>query len=1777
MEEENIPIENLIQNNAPITKSTSLPKIQMPKEAALTGRAPITFEEALSQQGDIPSLANLAEMFAPKKNALAPVEFSVDRSRYAGLSASPNTAIADIEQQASQTQSYLDRLYNDVKVTGVNIGATFAASFTGISDMLTNLITDGSIFIKDDDLTAQIGSFRNKFEEENVNYETAFDKEHPILKLFLPSLATGSASGYGDILRTTGFALGAGAGILAQEAIITAATGGTGTIPALAANIRNLIRGSEFVANAARKVLGLRQGAVSLASGLETTAQTASTLNTISKLNYITGLNKNLIRGTIAAIGESEFEAQESREHLMESLQRDYALTTGSLPQGEDLERIRDTAEAAHDARFLLNQGLLTLTNVPLFSSWFKGFDKSGEIKELMSRLGKDLTLDASGNAVIKDAKKFTSDWWLKNKTRETLKPLAENSLAALKKIASTETFQVREGLEELYQYWIDKATENYYTGIYDSENSNINGALEEQISGLAKSFYNTKSQLVSQEGIQNLIGGILGGTGMQAVSKALNYKSDKKAKVWWEKEGEVALLKDVNSFLGGLKDYNYFQGTPEDFAKAANADSLGGTVSEKLLSLYNSYSASKQQEAVVSPFTYEALQDVINFKTIFPYLRRNQGEVLKQILSDDLKGYSLPQFNSQFGTSFNSQAELTGLVDRLIAQIDEINKDFTTVNAAFRNPYALGDASYRDYEDLKTLMSYHLFLSKKSEGRLRNLESEYSSFLLNSEDIKSAIEFTPTAKKSLKASITKSTKTARESIALLKGDPALAIQLTQEQRDQIADLEENINFLDSISSRLSQNLSPRDHQTLIMDVLSFNNYKGNSIKSINDTILNFLDYYNLKENLANHLEIFNTLSGAYNSPTELARINQKYKEDAFTLASTIEEVKGAKKQERNYLALTQRADAALDGEEFPTDVEEKIKQFILDYSLKDDLGGFENDLKAYIEGIFATAVSEDIKQMEQEEIPVNQPVEEIIEEPAIQKEQEEIEEEGIKNTGTILSKVADSLITVEPDGSITRATSSPRLRELTNQALAGNYSFLDALNWKLYSQSAGTITENLSTDIDDNLRASDYALTRSTSSAVLQAEIEGTMILSIQEPGRIEFNLRGFESLLKGKLVNEADRLNWIGVSLVDLLKSGRLGEKEFNYLNNRRGLAVKENYEEFKNYVLLADKNGKAFERYSRVSLRDKFPNWVKDNYSIIPIAQDLDLRKRDTDADVPFNSELPYHFIKVGEEIYNKPLFRITSPSEIIYVNNTEATEEVVDEMREKVQALLENSPQILNDATYFTVFTGSEGIAVVPVKLKNQLSSFRNALEQGVALTPFRLLARISNVPVELNVTKNTNNTFSIAIKDMDENSTKRWYVNNLSVDEVIELLSNPKDQVGLNEDRENVVFSFSNPVAIIPALKESELVDNENFTIRNITDKVYRRTFFRMLPKETEAVSPNEEISSPLPNSKIDVNNKETLSPINKIQDIERRRQEEHKKIDKDFEKSLERAQSIYDEYYEEGRNNDARGLNAIKAMIYNRKEKVDKKLNEELDLLDTIEDRLFDLNYVKNYYLRKEEGDKNNRKRQINKLLDIWGHEISKEFVNEKRIKQDSDGGYSTNEGVRLGQGRSTLRMIYNPISPQWNTDISKVDFENKINAKYDAEISALENKSDIIETLEEVHKEYKYIPLVEKASLINPGTNPENTTPSFYVRIKPEASLDALETELENVLSSLPERRREKNGGDKIRENLKAGGSLTKFLETSSEPFDTLPSYRGASVPSNIEEIVQEYLTKCP
>lgn len=604
----------------------------------------------------------------------------------------------DINQENwyGENQSWFDQWGNRIAKFGIKAIGSFANSLMDIPNMV-NAISEGNIDKMWDNPTNTWASDMMDWSEKALpNYETTWERQHPFLNL-VPFYGN-SGNSWGKVLENVGFTVGAIGGAITEDLIVGALTGGVGEVPLAAHQINKAVYRLGKLMNAGEDAQ----------SALRTTIKSADDL--ISGLRGVDRFNYAVRQGLWGAnmitsgFSEASFEGIESHKTLTKDLRQEFFEANGRNPNYEEAQEIENTGRRAANSRFLLNAGLLSLTNTIQWGSLLRPFNVTKELLEAEAKSGIRVGL-AEGSKDLFTAIEPTS-------RLAKLKRLALNN-----KVANLLSQSSSEGFEEGAQFLIQTGVDDYYKRQYnDPSVADTNNFLKSFSLGLSKTLGTT-------EGWENIVLGLLGGA-MYKGGEHLYYNGKGMDKPNYKKEIEN-LLKGLNSqSLTGIFENKYGE------AVAANA--IEGDM----------------QRAVKTGnvFAYQNYKHEHFTNFVLSGIKQNKFDVRIEQLNE-LKKLNEQEFSKTFGipSTTENQRTVGQYVDRLVENANYIKEVSDRVNRTFINPFSYrGTGNYKNteeaakqnaeneryiaYQGVKDQLIYGMSVMKDSRDRVTALRNSIAN-----------------------------------------------------------------------------------------------------------------------------------------------------------------------------------------------------------------------------------------------------------------------------------------------------------------------------------------------------------------------------------------------------------------------------------------------------------------------------------------------------------------------------------------------------------------------------------------------------------------------------------------------------------------------------------------------------------------------------------------------------------------------------------------------------------------------------------------------------------------------------------------------------------------------------------------------------------------------------------------------------------------------------------------------------------------------------------------
>lgn len=624
--------------------------------------------------------------------------------RYAGRSVFYQDYLQDpskLDERYAHTQSWGETAYNNLKVGLANGASMFAIGTLALPEIIKNIASGRSL--SDSDLTQSLFEWNRGVADNNINFQNEQDQKkdvwNTIANTLLPSFVTGSTTGWGTIFENMMYGVGAGASAYLTGGLTSMALRGISGSALLSTQVAKTINNLDSI----RKYGTIAERII---DGSKALRNTAVALNNSYKL---TDAAKWSYRGMIGSFGEAGFEGEEARHSTKTLLTQRFKEMNGYDPMGDDLIKINKLADEAASARFWSNMSLLMATNTYQMGRLFKNMDIAKEEIKRLAEQGLKVGVNESGEIVAKKSFELTGNWWNTSKLGKRLKTPVETIGAKIPANFLAES--ASEGLEEFSQNWIDKSVNSYYTWKLDHRGQ---PAIDQAIKSIRDGF----SESWNVEGLQAFLSGAVAGVGQQAIFSL--FEINKQAEL--KRETKEALANVIDEYNVGF-DVN-------DFFKASNVDSLRGTTGDRASNLNVEGVVDKVADISVKnedTKTYKDVQSLSFFNMAEPYIRRGHADILKQQYA-----YSLENMSEEAFQELNNNSNITPkqAIEIFNDQVDEMNKSFSRIKQAFRNPYSANRNEYKMFEDqFIPELSYLDYRSGELNKRLNEIQDTLGDY----------------------------------------------------------------------------------------------------------------------------------------------------------------------------------------------------------------------------------------------------------------------------------------------------------------------------------------------------------------------------------------------------------------------------------------------------------------------------------------------------------------------------------------------------------------------------------------------------------------------------------------------------------------------------------------------------------------------------------------------------------------------------------------------------------------------------------------------------------------------------------------------------------------------------------------------------------------------------------------------------------------------------------------------------------------------------------------
>lgn len=602
----------------------------------------------LSQGEDVFSKLNRLMKEGPSGPQAIGVDFKTlqENQRYKTF----NPTIDDQEDFAAYGQSELDKAANGL-LKGTNLAATtVAGGFASLGGAATSIFTGRLSDIWDNPIHRALDEWNEKVDNEYLpNYysrkesEAAwYDTDNWMTTNFL----------FDKLIKNSGFAVGAMVGGNIANASLLRLGAGIGRAAAAGATVTEASQAFKLFTPLLRNT----SRAFSAGKNLEAAAILESQIGSIADLSQKTlklgqlakqtsafaGFNDAARRTAIALYssgGEAAFEALHTGKEMRESLIQEYIKQNGSEPTGEALKVIESEVAQVGKIAFLGNIALLSAT----------------EYAQLPFLLGSTYsTSRRTANSLLGE----TDDVIL----REGKYVRASSQASKFKKLSQNITgvgryfFDPKEGAQEIGQYALSVGTQNYFDKANQSNDANVwtdgfmYGLFGKDESGKGVGALNSK------EGIEGgILGAITGGL-MQAKG---NYLSSR------------ARRTNTDEFISALNNAPTFRDAYKDKLNAVNR----GVVLQQ-----------EYREAVLQGDRQEAndLKYDMSFNYLSPRIKYGRFDMVMEDIAD-LRNSSLTE-EGLAELKQQGIGNIDDTVNTFQARLDSLEKNAKTINDLYQS-----------------------------------------------------------------------------------------------------------------------------------------------------------------------------------------------------------------------------------------------------------------------------------------------------------------------------------------------------------------------------------------------------------------------------------------------------------------------------------------------------------------------------------------------------------------------------------------------------------------------------------------------------------------------------------------------------------------------------------------------------------------------------------------------------------------------------------------------------------------------------------------------------------------------------------------------------------------------------------------------------------------------------------------------------------------------------------------------------------------------------------
>lgn len=719
--------------------SPSLPPPTVPPQYSTSAptQNPDDMRKAAAQQAIAASAKNQPLWMSSRNETLnSPVNTKLtDTTRYNDPNLGYDVTDPNMEDEYAHAHPVATFRNNLIKGT-VNFVTGGIESLATIPIAIGSMAKGDFTYNWDNPVTNEVQDILKNIDTALPTYQTNYERDHPIGKYLNPLQFTSWVGAIGGQVNNFAGMTGYIAGAFVEDALITAATGGSGLLPAIAAegiqldkltsvmgkamatapeDLAGILNGTDKelqATNAAERSIGVEGAAQDNINATKTLASDVANkralifdrANTYYKARDLVKYNLALLT---SATSQGVFQASDNYTNTKKELEQNIFDQTGREATPEELAEIDKQSKLGANVTLGTDIALLYLSNKIRFGSLFSPTNKVFD--DYLTGWGKNV---AKGSVTLGEDEAGNLVRTLSESTPETKigKILLNGG-----RVANYASHGVVGALEFAGLNAVSDASQDYIKNKYNAQNR---GEVGDFIHSFLQSTKNTPNTSQGLDAIVNgLIGGMVGGLATHGIEKATGQAVDPKVQL----QNQVDILNSVK--LRQLWEENI---------KIATTD----------VSLGKQHKDAVQAQDI---FTAKSIKDdlLTNYFAGATKVGKYNARVEEVNMLKDLTGASFKKVWGVEDTPDN-RTKSNKYLDGILEQGKQVKSDIEKVQRVAINPFdpKTNPKEFSYYESVKDNMSYALSKSKFLQDRTKKVINDLTTNT-PSLDIDKAIKLT--------------------------------------------------------------------------------------------------------------------------------------------------------------------------------------------------------------------------------------------------------------------------------------------------------------------------------------------------------------------------------------------------------------------------------------------------------------------------------------------------------------------------------------------------------------------------------------------------------------------------------------------------------------------------------------------------------------------------------------------------------------------------------------------------------------------------------------------------------------------------------------------------------------------------------------------------------------------------------------------------------------------------------------------------------------------------